>query len=822
MAPVSNVKKTAKKRKEKKSGSHKASAGKLANKKTSRLAKQGKLKLAEKKKKRKKAILDSKQQRQEESLKNDNREIHEEEESAENDEIDSSDEDTEFINHLKNAREFARLDLSNDTTKTKGKKRKRASDNEEEEYEQQPRSFASEEKNDKMRMLLPIIDKGRVIKQMTEKEDNLETEEKKENLQEAAADEADPEEEEVEAEKEKTAPSQEEEQKMLASLTPAQLFVYRKHKIASAKERLASLAQGVIEDPQNNMKKLKELRMMLGDSSPCICLTIRKYAIVSLMEVFKDIVPGYRLRIPTEKETAQRVKKETKSLWDYEASFLLSYRIYLSFLELMAKGKPIPEKSFLTKHGIQNLSLPGEAQTELSKLSLKCLSAMLVNHPHFNYRGNIITTLVPMMNHRNQEFSAIACETIKTVFKQDKSGEVTLEIVKVIGKMAKKLEFEMQPQVLETFLVLKIKEIDLSTPEEKKKMLKKEKMLKFSRRERKRLKQKEKLDKELLETKATADKQQKLKLHTEIIQAVFETYIRVIKLAAESILLPVVLEGLARFAHLINIEYFDSLFSALNNLIESQVLTDREMLHCMQAAFIILSGQGTVINIDPARFYKHFYCALLSVHAGQSSEMTPIVLECLHTMIHKRRKQMSQQRILAFIKRLCTLSLQQTPESAISFLAAIRQFVHAYKYSDILFDAEAHGSGVYLPELEDPEHCCANNTTLWELHLLRHHYNPNIKRYTQHMLYGAPLAGEHQLRQDLARKTPSELHESFSNLSVFDQNIPEKPPKRKKVKYSTEYVNETFGKYLTSFLENGSTDTPKQLCESSSNKRTKT
>ena len=56
------------------------------------------------------------------------------------------------------------------------------------------------------------------------------------------------------------------------------------------------------------MKKLKELRLMLGDSSPGICLTVRKYATVSLMEVFKDIVPGYRLRIPTEKETAQRVR----------------------------------------------------------------------------------------------------------------------------------------------------------------------------------------------------------------------------------------------------------------------------------------------------------------------------------------------------------------------------------------------------------------------------------------------------------------------------------------------------------------------------------
>ncbi|RUS77083.1 hypothetical protein EGW08_015166 [Elysia chlorotica] len=388
--------------------------------------------------------------------------------------------------------------------------------------------------------------------------------------------------------------------------------------------------------------------------------------------------------------------------------------------------------------------------------------------------------------------------------------------------MAKKLEFEMQPQVLETFLTLNIKEIDLSTPEEKKKMLKKEKMLKYSRRERKRLKQKEKLDRELLETKATADKEQKLKLHTEIIQAVFETYIRVIKLAAESILLPIVLEGLARFAHLINIEYFDSLFSALNNLIESEVLTDREMLHCMQTAFTILSGQGTVINIDPSRFYKHFYCALLSVHAGQSSEMTPIVLDCLYTMIHKRRKQMSQQRILAFIKRLCTLSLQQSPESAMSFLAAVRQFVHAYKYSDILFDAEAQGSGVYLPELEDPEHCCANTTTLWELHLLRHHYDPSIRKYTKHMLHGAPLAGENQLTQDLARKTPSELYELFCNTDVFNKNIPERPPKRKKMKHSSGFMNETFGNYLESVLEAASPNVSKDLHQHLMNQHNRT
>ena len=29
---------------------------------------------------------------------------------------------------------------------------------------------------------------------------------------------------------------------------------------------------------------------------------------------------------------------------------------------LIFSGKPVPEKSFLTKHGIQNLALPSEAQ----------------------------------------------------------------------------------------------------------------------------------------------------------------------------------------------------------------------------------------------------------------------------------------------------------------------------------------------------------------------------------------------------------------------------------------------------------------------------
>ncbi|XP_059147297.1 nucleolar complex protein 3 homolog [Physella acuta] len=786
----------------KKKSSHKASILKLANKRTNRLAKQGKLHKAEKKK-TKRQILQEKankklqeQQQKEAATVNNNVEDEESE--------DYTDEDTEHFQFLKNASAFARTDL-NFENKPRGKKRK-ATDDEEEEYENQPRSFSSDKDAEKMKMMLPIIDKGKVIKRMMKQDEAVTDNSLNDSNQQPStpavqgkkdeAAEAENKENEPEG---NSADQKEKEKAMLASMTAAQLFVYRKNKLAEKKQKISVLSHAVLEDPQSNMKKLKELRLMLGENDAGVALTVRKYAMVSLMEVFKDIVPGYRLRIPTEKEKTQRVKKETKSLWDYEASFLLSYKVYLEFLETMAKGKHIEDKSFLTKHGIQDLALPQSSRVEFGKLALRCLCEMLVNHPHFNYRNNIIAIIVPFSNHKNIEYSTVTCDALKNVFKQDKSGEVSLEVVKNIGRMVKKLDFDVQPQVLETFLELQIKEVELDSDEYKlKKMKRKEKMLKLSRRERKRLKMKEALDKELLETKATADRRQKLKMHTEIIQAVFETYIRVIKLASDSALLPAVLEGLAKFAHLINVEYFDSLFAAFNSLIESGLLTSRETLHCMQTAFTILSGQGSVINIDPANFYRHFYCTLLNVHAGSTSECASIVLTCLDSMINKRRRQISKQRILAFIKRLSTLSLQQTSAAALAYLASVRQFLHTYKYSDILFDTEAQGSGVYLPYLEDPEHCCANTANLWELHLLRRHYDRNVQLYSKHLIKMAPLAGEHQLPQDLARKSPQELYQSKSTQDIFHK-IPEKSAKKRRV--MTDFSNSEFGQYTTSVLE---------------------
>lgn len=55
------------------------------------------------------------------------------------------------------------------------------------------------------------------------------------------------------------------------------------------------------------MKRLKELRGMLMECDAFVAVTIRKLAMVSLMEIFKDIAPAYRIRPLTPAEMAVKV-----------------------------------------------------------------------------------------------------------------------------------------------------------------------------------------------------------------------------------------------------------------------------------------------------------------------------------------------------------------------------------------------------------------------------------------------------------------------------------------------------------------------------------
>ncbi|OXB71220.1 UNVERIFIED_CONTAM: hypothetical protein H355_004183, partial [Colinus virginianus] len=619
--------------------------------------------------------------------------------------------------------------------------KKRKHDSIIERYEKIPRRINTEPEKELIH-LLPIKDKRGIIPQTIEKPVPDDAEDEEEDTEEM---------EEAEGFTEEPPPV----------LTPEEMAAQRKITLQERKVHIAALASAILSDPENNIKKLKEMRAMLMEQDPNVAVIVRKLVMVSLMEVFKDIAPSYKIRPLTEAEKATKVKKATQRLREFEEGLVSQYKFYLENLEQTIKDW---KQRKLKKSNVVSL----KAYKGLAEVAVKCLCELLVALPHFNFHNNIIVLIVPLMNDTSKTISELSCEAIKKLFKQDKLGFASLGVVKVISGLVKGRNYNVRPEVLKVFLHLRIKEVELKKDSEdiapkKKFMTFKEKRKNLSRMQRKWKKAEEKLERELLEAEASESKEKKLKLD----------------------------------------------------------LSYRESLHCILSAFQILSGQGDVLNIDPMKFYTHLYKTLFSLHAGGTNKDIGIVLQCLDVMLAKRRKQVSQQRALAFMKRLSTLALHVLPNSSIGILATNRILMQTFPKMDLLLDNESQGSGVYLPELDEPEHCNAQNTAVWELHLLQRHYHPTVQKFAAHLAVGAPAEGSGALALDLSRTPASELFEAYSMRGMtFNPPVPSVTPRRKDTfshvdSFLNEELTEQLQQHMSKTVSHKTLDFAKHLRESS-------
>lgn len=67
-------------------------------------------------------------------------------------------------------------------------------------------------------------------------------------------------------------------------------------------------------------------------------IMIRKLAILSQLAVFKDIIPGYRIRALTDKEKAEKVSQMVSRTREWEQGLVVVYQNYLRSLEAELKG----------------------------------------------------------------------------------------------------------------------------------------------------------------------------------------------------------------------------------------------------------------------------------------------------------------------------------------------------------------------------------------------------------------------------------------------------------------------------------------------------
>jgi nucleolar complex protein 3 len=65
---------------------------------------------------------------------------------------------------------------------------------------------------------------------------------------------------------------------------------------------------------------------------------IRKLVMLSQLAVFKDIIPGYRIRSLTDKEKAEKVSQMVARTREWEQGLVIVYQTYLRSLEAELKG----------------------------------------------------------------------------------------------------------------------------------------------------------------------------------------------------------------------------------------------------------------------------------------------------------------------------------------------------------------------------------------------------------------------------------------------------------------------------------------------------
>ncbi|KAI0695905.1 nucleolar complex-associated protein-domain-containing protein [Cytidiella melzeri] len=546
----------------------------------------------------------------------------------------------------------------------------------------------------------------------------------------------------------------------------------RKARIQAAKEQIADICQEIVADPENSSGLLRRLHTfsLHEISTPTHPdplpndIVIRKLTFLSQLAVFKDIIPGYRIRALTDKEKAEKVSQMVQRTRDWEQGLVGVYQAYLRTLEAEIKGK-----------------------TELAECALQCMCTLLADVTHFNFRLNLMSTVIAHLSRKSWDKTSDLClNTIISVFRNDLTGIPSLEVVRLLNRMIKERKFNVHPEVLSCLTYLRLKtELGVRASESKvdkpeTRPLPKGKAAArrakgkpteqphLSKKAQKALKEKKEIEKEIHEAAAEVDKEERAANQTETLKLLFVLYFRILKNPHPTPLLPAALHGISRFSHLVNIDFFKDLMQVLKGQMtrEAHVQHDNDPgtqpvshvqdvqhhLLCIVTAFELLSGQGEALDIDLSDFSNRLYAMLpslalmsdiesppstspnyssVNVASAKTASVADMLFRALHLAFSRRTAAGASPpwRSAAFAKRLASASMHWPPATATRAIEFVGTLVERDPKLEALLSTDDRSvDGVYRPDLDDPQLCHPFGTNLWELHSLSEtHWDKRVK-----------------------------------------------------------------------------------------------
>ncbi|KAI0405735.1 nucleolar complex-associated protein-domain-containing protein, partial [Xylaria palmicola] len=553
-----------------------------------------------------------------------------------------------------------------------------------------------------------------------------------------------------------------------------------KEQIRTAKEELAKLATVLNEEPYENAGAFKALTK-IGESSIPAIVTL---SLVTRMSVYKDLIPGYRIRpLSGDGSKGEQISKEVRNIRAFEQSLVSGYQAYVKELARYAKARK------------------GESGAAgIASVAITCAASLLTTHPHFNFRSDLINILVWKLSTRrtDKDFEKAISALIK-LFTNDEEGRPSFEVTSTICRMMKAKDYMVHEDVVNLFLHLRLlsefsgkasyDSVDLPMESRKK-----QKKVFRTKRERKQLKEERALQKDMDQADANVLHEERDRMQSECLKAVFATYFRILKLRMPH-LMGAVLEGLAKFSHLINQQFFGDLLEALKDLIrhsdadevaggvsEAAAGADeeddddptrnptREALLCTATAFALLAGQDAHnakadLHLDLSFFTTHLWQTLLPISQNPDLELgarslhlpdpdapasaasrlradtranrvnlqttTVLLVRCLTAALLPpwNIRSTPPVRLAAFAKQLMTTSLHVPERSAQALLALLADVgnTHGRKIAALWNTEERKGDGIFNALAPSEEGSNPFATTVWEGEILRRHYCPKIR-----------------------------------------------------------------------------------------------
>jgi nucleolar complex protein 3 len=433
----------------------------------------------------------------------------------------------------------------------------------------------------------------------------------------------------------------------------------------------------IIEDPQQHFNRLPQVVALINDPD----LKIAKLAIASLALLFKDIVPGYKIREITKQERETAVSKAVKSVRAFEGCLLHNYQRFLQCVETIARGNVHNKASNKQKLGLR-------------VTCARALCSLLEPLCHFNFAANLCKAVVSKLTSPHADIANACRECIASFFASNRSLDIILAAVKQIAEGIKSHMHDVSPELLQVLLQLKLVKSCVASASHKS--------------SRPALDDDDDLDalklkQDLAEAESALDPKEEERINTEIVDCVFQCFFRLLKANPPNLhVLPVVLRGISKYAHLISIDFVSDIVAVVRKLATASSTPPQLQIACVSCVTSVLRNQGSAWSVDLKDFTTALYSTLFHsvVRSGPSDaavdnhnpqetrEQIAGLLTTLKSVLIDNR-QLSLSRVDAFIKR-CLLTATHAPQHiTLAVLAFSHALVLKYPKSSHLFSSES-------------------------------------------------------------------------------------------------------------------------------------